>query len=194
MTEHAHHASVGLDQGFWDDLYRADERIWSGRPNESLVTEMSAAAPSRAPDVGCGEGGDARWLAAQGWQVTGLDISEIALARAAGSSEGIRWRHLDLIAEAPEKAGYDLVSAHYFGFPRTHPQVLDRVLAAVAPGGTLLIVSHAGMQDHYPEFAAPEEIAAHLDGAWEILVDETRPRVHATNGHVDDVVLRARKR
>ncbi|HJQ46715.1 MAG TPA: class I SAM-dependent methyltransferase [Amycolatopsis sp.] len=203
MTEHDSHGSVshgnvGLDQGFWDDLYGAAEQLWSGGPNEVLVAEISAQAPGRALDVGCGEGGDARWLAARGWHVTAVDISLVALARAAaaGDDANITWRHLDLIAEAPEPAAYDLVSAHYFGFPRTHAHahVLERVLAAVAPGGTLLVTSHAGMQDRHQGFCRPDEIAARLDGGWEVLVDETRPRIHPTYGHVDDVVLRARKR
>ncbi|HVW44348.1 MAG TPA: class I SAM-dependent methyltransferase, partial [Amycolatopsis sp.] len=125
---------------------------------------------------------------------TAVDISEVALARAAAMGPGtIAWRHLDLIAQAPEPGAYDLVSAHYFGFPRAHEQVLDRVLAAVAPGGTLLVVGHAGMEDRFPEFSSPGEIAARLNATWQILVDEIRPRVHAANGHADDVVIRARK-
>lgn len=195
MTEHDTHGIVGLDQGFWDELYRADDQIWSGRPNDAVVAEIAGLTPGRALDVGCGEGGDARWLAARGWRVTAVDISRVALARAAALADdtGITWRHLDLVAEAPEVSGYDLVSAQYFVFPRACEQVLERVLAAVAPGGTLLVTSHAGMGDRHAGYR-PDEIAARLDGTWEVVVDETRPRAHPANGHVDDVVLRARKR
>ena len=38
-------------------------------------------------DVGAGEGGDAMWLAEQGWQVTANDISRRALDRIAGEAE-----------------------------------------------------------------------------------------------------------
>jgi SAM-dependent methyltransferase len=87
--------------------------VWSGRPNPHLVSETSELAPGRAIDVGCGEGGDAIWLARQGWQVIGADISPVGLERAARNAgeagaevaARITWRQLDLFAEAWEPLG-----------------------------------------------------------------------------------------
>ncbi|NKQ51293.1 class I SAM-dependent methyltransferase [Amycolatopsis sp. K13G38] len=184
-----------MDQRFWDELYGSAGRLWSGRPNDALVAEVTGIPPGRALDVGCGEGGDAHWLARQGWQVTGIDISRIALERAAALAGDldITWRRLDLRTEAPD-TGYDLVSAHYFAFPRDQEQVLQRVLAAVAPGGSLLITSHAGMEERHQGLYRPEEIAARLGEDWRIVVDEQRTRTLPANGHTEDVVLRARRR
>jgi thioredoxin reductase len=47
----------------WEERYRAKPKVWSGRPNPQLVTEVAALTPGRALDVGCGEGADAVWLA-----------------------------------------------------------------------------------------------------------------------------------
>ena len=66
--------------GDWDERYRGrGSEVWSGRPNGVLLAEISGLVPGRALDVGCGEGADAIWLAQQGWQVTGVDISQVAL-------------------------------------------------------------------------------------------------------------------
>lgn len=80
----AHHHSSDRD---WDEWYAGTERVWSGRPNVALVTEVADREPGRALDVGCGEGADAIWLARRGWEVTALDVSEVALHRASAVAE-----------------------------------------------------------------------------------------------------------
>ena len=57
--------------------------VWSGRVNVRLAEVASRCRRERALDLGCGEGGDAMWLAEHGWHVTAVDISETALQRAA---------------------------------------------------------------------------------------------------------------
>ena len=59
---------------FWEERYASKSQIWSGRPNSTLVELIGHRAPGRALDLGCGEGGDAIWLAERGWQVTAVDI------------------------------------------------------------------------------------------------------------------------
>lgn len=90
----------GGDDGAWDDRYRASDKIWSGQPNGTLVAEIADAAPGRALDVGCGEGADAVWLALRGWPVTALDVSSVALDRAANAAReagvDIEWLHAGL--------------------------------------------------------------------------------------------------
>jgi 2-polyprenyl-3-methyl-5-hydroxy-6-metoxy-1,4-benzoquinol methylase len=67
---------------FWEEHYGAAERIWSGRANATLVDVVQDLPPGTALDLGCGEGGDAVWLALRGWQVTAVDVSRTALQRA----------------------------------------------------------------------------------------------------------------
>lgn len=97
---HKHHQHHGhgpreFDEAFWNARYSEKERIWSGRPNPQLVAEAAGLAPGTALDVGCGEGADALWLAARGWQVTGVDISTVALARAAEHEQELAARQTD---------------------------------------------------------------------------------------------------
>lgn len=145
----AGHGTTETEQ-FWEEMYRERPRRWSGRPNAVLVEVVDPLPPGHALDLGCGEGGDAIWLARRGWQVTAVDVSATALERlsAAAVAAGVRAhvdpRRHDLAATFP--AGrFDLVSAQYLQSPLSFPR--DRVLRAaadaVAPGGLLLIVEHA---------------------------------------------------
>ena len=117
-------------QADWDHRYSGDQ-IWSGNPNGTLLQEVVTMAPSRALDVGAGEGGDAVWLAAQGWHVVASEISTNALNRiervAAERSLAIETLHVDanvLTAFTPE--GFDLVTAHYASISPHTRQSRDR--------------------------------------------------------------------
>jgi SAM-dependent methyltransferase len=192
----------------WDRRYTERDRLWSGRPNGALVAEVAGMTPGRVLDVGCGEGADAVWLARQGWEVTGLEVSGVALERAAGHARDagvtIRWVHGGL-AEA-DLPTFDLVSAQYPALRRTPDAAAERaLLAAVAPGGVLLLVHHAGMHEQPvredgfdpADYVWPTMVAALLDDDWAVEADEQRPRVMPDGGagahHVDDIVLRARR-
>ena len=66
---------------FWEARYADADRIWSGRVNRAVADVAAGLEPGRALDLGCGEGGDAVWLARHGWAVTGVDLSPTAVAR-----------------------------------------------------------------------------------------------------------------
>ena len=108
----------GETERYWEEFYRGRGDAWSGKPNSLLVGEVSHLTAGTALDLGSGEGGDAIWLASQGWQVTGVDVSASALARAgdhaaaAGVSEAIEWERHDL-ALSFSSGSFDLVSACY---------------------------------------------------------------------------------
>ena len=142
-------------QQFWDDFYGEREAVWSGKPNRLLVEGVSDLEAGTALDLGSGEGADAIWLAQQGWTVTAVDVSEVALRRGAGHAgdagaeiaERIDWQQHDLAQGFPE-GEFDLVSAQFLHSPMEEPgertRILRRAARAVAPGGSLLIGSHAG--------------------------------------------------
>ncbi|MFD1815868.1 class I SAM-dependent methyltransferase [Rhodococcus gannanensis] len=196
-----------MDAGFWDARYAGTEQLFSGAPNGVLVTEVADMTPGSALDVGCGEGGDSLWLAEKGWQVTALDVSQVALDRAEALDVAGRivWKQADLSARAPEFGPFDLVSAQYFPAVRQPDHATIRgLLGAVAPGGTLLIVGHDFADlppreelDFDPDaFYQPAEIADLLGDEWDVEVNETRARTApapAGTHHVSDTVLRARR-
>jgi SAM-dependent methyltransferase len=181
------------DEEFWNTRYRQGDHIWSGNPNTVLVREAADLRPGRALDLGCGEGADAVWLARRGWHVTATDISRVALDRAARHAaesdvaDRIDWQQHDLGASFPDGT-FDLVSAHFLHSPVDMPreQILRTAAAAVAPGGVLLIVGHAGYpswdHEHEPRvhMPTPEEVLKSLelpDGQWQVLLCEEHERI-----------------
>ncbi|CDR08439.1 class I SAM-dependent methyltransferase [Streptomyces iranensis] len=201
-----------MDKQFWDDMYGSRDQLFSGAPNGVLVSEVAEMPPGQALDVGCGEGGDAVWLARRGWQVTAVDISRVALERAAAAAaaaadiEGrVAWTRADLSSTPLPAAAFDLVSVQYFPLRRQPDHgALRGLLAAVAPGGTLLFATH-DLADLTPrpeqgfdpgDYYQPDDVAGVLDDDWEVVVNETRPRTApapAGTHHTHDTVLRARR-
>ncbi len=84
MIDGERHGEGGSSQAerFWEGHYQAHERLWSGGANPVLVDVAGSLLPGTALDLGCGEGGDAIWLAGRGWRVTAVDMSATALSRA----------------------------------------------------------------------------------------------------------------
>lgn len=190
-------------EAFWEDLYttRAEgAAIWSGRVNPELAREVDDLAPGRALDLGCGEGGDAIHLARAGWEVVAVDVSPTALARGAaaaadaGLGDRITFERHDLGLTFPA-GSFDLVTAAFFQSPLELDKaaVLRRSLAALSPGGRLVLVEHGaapGWSEHqHVEFPAPAEVVASLDldsldAAYEVLVVEGRTRIASSpDGH-----------
>jgi SAM-dependent methyltransferase len=203
-------------EAFWDDRYRSHTALWSGDPNPHLVAEAARLTPGTALDVGTGEGADAIWLAGRGWRVTAVDLSTVALERAAAHAAQlgpditgrIDWIHADLTSQDPGPARYDLVSAQYMHLPAAPRRMLfGRLATAVTPGGTLLIVGHhpSDLQTTMPRPPMPElfytgdDIVAELDpGEWTIITNAspgraaTDPDGNAVTIH--DTVIQARRR
>lgn len=198
-----HQAEAGSPQ-FWEDFYRARPQVFSGRVNPVLAQTAEHLRPGTALDLGAGEGADAAWLAERGWAVTAVDVSTTALDRVRERNADVAVERHDLTATFPAGT-FDLVSAQYLqspdeAFPRE--TVLRRATAAVAPGGTLLIVGHGGHaagDGHTPLPTAPEVLAAlGLDPAgWGVDRCESVPRVvtrpDGEEASVPDEVVQVRR-
>ena len=202
-----------LTPEYWDERYASAPAVWSGNVNPRLVEQASDLTPGTALEVGSGEGADAIWLARRGWRVLALDISTVALTKAAAHAatsgpevaERITWQQADLATWTPSTQ-VDLVTAQFLHLPR--PLLLDvhrQLAAAVRPGGTLLVVGHhpddpqhAGRQHMRAMMFTAEEVAANLDPAhWDVVVAAAPERVVDPDRHpgkLRDAVLRAVRR
>ncbi|HEX9033296.1 MAG TPA: class I SAM-dependent methyltransferase [Streptosporangiaceae bacterium] len=195
-----------MERQAWDERYAGPELIWGAGPNRFVVEQLAGLSPGRAIDLATGEGRNAIWLASQGWKVTAVDFSAVGVARAAdlAAQRGVSvdWVTADLREYQPEPSGFDLVLIAYLQLPIADlTPILARAAAALAPGGTLLLVGHdrenlehgtGGPQDPV-RLHTPQEIVSALPGL-RIDVAERRKRpVTTPDGDKDaiDTLVRA---
>jgi 2-polyprenyl-3-methyl-5-hydroxy-6-metoxy-1,4-benzoquinol methylase len=190
----------------WDRRYGEVENLWSAKPNRFLVAEVEGLAPGRALDLACGEGQNAIWLASLGWRVDAVDYSPVAiakaLARALRESVEVDFRERDLVEYEPEAAAYDLVLLLYLHLPPVeHCVVLARAAAALAQGGTLVLLGHdllnasegvGGPRDDSLLYT-PDEIAAELSGLEIVKAERVLRDVRGADRPAIDCLVRARR-
>jgi SAM-dependent methyltransferase len=206
--------SETFDRDFWDQRWARALREHPGRiaghqANAHLRAETGDLRPGLALDAGCGHGSDALWLATRGWQVTAVDFSVIALAHALASAESagaevagrIEWTAGDLASWTPSPGRYDLVICLYVHVAGSVGEMVLRLAAGVAPGGTLLMVGHSPVDpatgDPTPaagqvQVSVDDAVDALDPGEWRIVVAQERPRAVAGSGV--DAVVRATRR
>lgn len=150
MTEHRRPESSvrpSFAREDWNARYAQRELLWSAEPNRRFAAEVGGLSPGRALDLACGEGRNAVWLAERGWRVTGVDFSDVAIAKAVelAASRGVEveWVVADVLDHEPEPHAFDLVVLLYLQLPREELLPVARSAArAVAPGGTLVVLGH----------------------------------------------------
>ena len=132
----------------WNRRWAGEERVHaSTAPSRFLVAEVAGLRPGAALDLACGAGRNAVWLAEQGWRVTAVDFSGVALrmarSLAAERRAEVEWVEADVLAWTPPAHAYDLVCVLYLQLPPGERRTaLARAAAAVQPGGTLLVLGH----------------------------------------------------
>ena len=172
-----------MDAAAWDARYAAAPLVWSAGPNQFVATELGALRPGRAVDLACGEGRNAIWLAAQGWHVTGVDFSAVALDKARQLSTAVEWVVGDALTW--NGTGYDLALLAYLQLPADERRAAVRnAWSALVPGGHLFVVAHdstnltegtGGPQDAAVLYTA-EDVLADVEG-YDVLRAERVARV-----------------
>jgi len=188
----------------WNRRYAGAESLWSAKPNRFLVAEVAGLEPGRALDLACGEGQNAVWLAGLGWEVTAVDYAEVAIAkgieRAAREGVAVDFHADDLLRYRPEARAFDLVLILYLHMPSDGRRlVLERAAAAVAPGGTLVLVGHdllnltegvGGPSDPDLLFT-PDDVVAELHGLDVEKAERVLRDVHDADRPAIDALVRA---
>jgi len=131
-----------VDADSWDERYAAHEHVWSITPNQFVERECSDLTPGRALDIACGEGRNAAWLSSLGWQVTGVDFSQVAIDKARASAPEVSWVCADVTTWRPDSS-YDLAVLAYLHVTQDGRRAAVRLAYdSLEPGGTFLLVGH----------------------------------------------------
>lgn len=136
-----------MEKQDWDERYRNEELLWSAEPNRFVAEAVDGLDPGDALDLAGGEGRNAVWLAKQGWNVTVLDWSDVALdkGRALADREGVHvwFTQVDLRTWWPPEACTDLALIAYLQLPWEERHGVWRGAArSLRPGGRLIVIGH----------------------------------------------------
>ncbi len=196
------------DSASWDKRYVDGELPWdSGKPDEHLaaVIEAHGIKPGKALEIGCGTGTNSIWLAEHGFEVTGMDISQTAIAQAGekASAAGVACRLLvgdfmvDQVPGDPFDFVYDRGVLHVFEGHEELSRFASRVRDVLAPEGmwhSLIGSTDGPARDTGPPRHSAAAIAAAVEPHFEIL--ELRSTTFDKESHrqVRAWVLVARRR
>lgn len=149
----------------WDERYATGDYTPRTRPAPFLLAWLERIPrpddrPARALDVATGTGRNARALAAAGYLVDAVDISEVAIRRADAEAQdhglAVNWHVADLDADPLPGDGYDLITVLRY----RNPDLWPRLRTALAPEGWILVEHH--LQTDRPGIAGPRDDAFRL--------------------------------
>jgi len=141
-------------QEFWDKRYENPEYIFGTAPNDYLRKQCSTILPSgnrRALCLADGEGRNGVWLAQQGWDVTGVDISPAGIDKA---KQLALKNHVQAdflvgnIAEFDFKPNYyQLITSIFFHLPKNLRQKIhEGCILSLEIGGFFVMESYSPEQ------------------------------------------------
>jgi len=169
---------------FWNERFDKKEFIFGKEPNEYLVDQASQYLKPKS-SVLCiadGEGRNGVWLAKQGMQVTGFDVSDIALAKAnqfaADNNVNIQYSLCDTDSFDWQVNAYDAVVGIFIQFadPEMRSRIFRQVHQTLKPGGLFILQGYTPKQLEYKtggpsliEHLYTEELIRELSQGFEIL-------------------------
>lgn len=171
------------DPARWEQRYVDGDLPWDTGVTDAHLQRMLAAGeltPGRAVEIGCGTGTHVIWLAQQGWDVVGADLSPTAIAQAEAkvAAAGVTCRLLvaDLLTDdvpgGPFALAYDRGCFHVFDEADLRARFAERLAALLEPGALWLSV--IGSTDGPPRDTGPPrrsatQIAAAVEPHFEVL-------------------------
>jgi len=126
------------DRLFWNKRYDTETYILGKEPVEFLKEHINILPGGKALDIAMGEGRNAVFLAKNGFEVDGCDVSEIAVKKTLGLAKENNVRVNAFVADLEiyklPKDAYDVVACFYYLQRSLIPQIKE----ALKPGGMVI--------------------------------------------------------
>jgi SAM-dependent methyltransferase len=162
----------------FDWRYLIGRAPWdSGVSPPELMSFIENHPPGRAIDLGCGTGTNVLTLAQNGWEVTGVDFSPLAIRRTrrkmARSGYGAELRVQDVTdltdLKGPFDFALDLGCFHGLS-PAGQSQYIDQIKRLIRPGGTYMLYTFLkGGPSDRPGLSDEAGLRALFDAAFELM-------------------------
>ncbi len=123
----------------WNERYDRNMYIYGKEPAAFLKQKMGGLKKGKALVLAMGEGRNAVYLAQNGFDVTGVDISEVAIEKCNRLAEERNTAVNAVVADLTDydmgKGQFDLITKFYYYEPSIFPQIID----ALKPGGMFIL-------------------------------------------------------
>lgn len=159
----------------WDQHYRDPENIQT-EAVPLLVRAVAGVSPGFALDLACGPGRNTLFLARQGWRVTAIDASAVAIdrLRKRAAAEGLlvdaRVVDLEQPGFAIQPGAWDLICDFFY----LQRDLFPAIRQGVRPGGLFVATIHMfddsqDLRPHNPDFLLHGgELPSHFSD-WDLL-------------------------
>jgi len=112
------------------------------QPNAFLAETIADLRPGKALDIGMGLGRNTIFLAQRGWNVTGIDLSNVGINKALERARSLGVHISALVADVNQfdlgTNQWDLVCLLYFVISASMPNIRQRIATALKPGGLVV--------------------------------------------------------
>jgi SAM-dependent methyltransferase len=156
-----------LEADFWNRFFTSPNPGFNTEPNAFLVSVAEKRKPGRALDVGMGEGRNALYLAKLGWDVTGFDPAEkaVALAQERAKKLGLKIRTETVLDTDFDfgKEQWDLILYSWVAPGRSAAKAIE----ALKPGGVIVVESSTALlpnKDILLQWFTPLRVLQHTQG------------------------------
>jgi len=179
------------DRDFWNSKFSDPKTRFKREPSQLLVEAIRGRRPGRALDLGMGEGRNTIYLAQQGWQATGVDLSDVAVAQAKTRAAQLHLTLTTIVDDLDHyeigKNQWDLIALFYMHawYNGTRPGSAARLLAALKPGGLLVIEGFAGPEKFMFQ---PNELLRDFPALRVLRYEDTEGEAEWAPGHPSHIV------
>lgn len=135
----------------WDERYNIEHYFYGKMPNDFLVSSANEIPKGKVLCLAEGEGRNSVFLARLGYEVVGVDFSQVGLDKAEKLAQDNRvevtYHCADLTTYDIEPASYEGVVSIFCHFPsEARKAIYERVVEGLKPGGVLVLEAYTPSQ------------------------------------------------